>query len=40
MAFWGYPAFVIIDRDMVWHDSLPGYNSTTLSNMVADALAQ
>lgn len=38
--FGGYPAFVIIDRDMVWHDSLPGYNSTTLTNMVADALAQ
>ena len=38
--FGGYPAFVIIDRDMVWHDSLPGYNGTTLSNMVADALAQ
>ena len=39
-AFGGYPAFVIIDRDMVWHNSLPGFNGTTLRNMVADALAQ
>jgi hypothetical protein len=39
-AFGGYPAFVIIDRDMVWHNSLPGFNGTTLRNMVTDALAQ
>ena len=39
-AFGGYPAFVIIDRNMVWHDSLPGYNGITLRTMVRDALAQ
>ena len=39
-AFGSYPSFVIIDRDMVWYNSLPGYNGTTLTNMVRDALAQ
>ena len=39
-AFGGYPAFVIIDRDMLVDSTLPGYNGNTLERLVREAFAQ